>query len=66
MFDQINEIIYYGNNISYEEAYKMPVRYRRYTFLKLTEFKKKEADEIKKHQKSTNTKLPTGRPKLTI
>lgn len=63
LFDQLNEICYYGNNISYEEAYRMPVRYRKYTFLKLNEFKQKELDEINKHQKSKK-KFPVGKAKL--
>lgn len=64
LFDQINEICYYGNNISYEEAYRMPVRYRNYTYLKINDFKKKEIAEIKKQQGDAKQKFPVGKPKV--
>lgn len=61
MFEQINEICYYGNNISYEELYRMPVRYRNFVYLQINEFKKKEAEQIKNQQK--NKKFPVGKVK---
>ena len=60
LFEQLNEICYYGNNISWAEAYTMPVRYRNISYMMLTEFKKREAAKIKAQSERKN-KFPTGK-----
>jgi hypothetical protein len=63
MFEQIGELCYFGNGMSYEEVYRMPVRYRNIQYLLINEFKKKEASHIKSQKDLANKKFPTGKVK---
>jgi hypothetical protein len=57
---QIWELVYFGNGgFNWADVYNMPIHLRKFYFNKLIEFKKKEAEEVKKAQ--SKAKVPKVR-----
>ena len=52
-------MVQFSNGFNWTEVYHMPIHLRRFYFQKLIDFKKKEAEEIKKAQ--SKSKVPKVR-----
>jgi hypothetical protein len=53
-------LVYFGNGgFNWADVYNMPIHLRKFYFNKLIEFKKKEAEEVKKAQ--SKSKVPKVR-----
>ena len=64
IFDQIDDIVTYGNGYDYATVYEMPVWLRRYTFNRIKERleKDKETTEQQLEKLKPHAKQPKFRP----
>jgi len=56
-------LCYYGNGFTQEGVYRLPIHIRRFYYKKLLDTKKKESEDSKKAQRSSN---PTKGPSVRV
>ncbi len=57
--EQIFQLLYYSQGgFTHDDVYNMPVYLRKFYYGKLLEYRKKEADEMKKAHNKSNSKMP--------
>lgn len=67
MYNQIFEIVYYGNGgFHFYEVYKLPIHLRNFIYKKIAEAKEKEKQEIEnaKGKGKQSTKTPITKPNI--
>ncbi len=62
LFDQIDDIVTYGNGYDYATVYEMPVWLRRYTFNKLKARLEKDQETTEQKFDNLKKKVPKFKP----
>ena len=67
IFDQVHDLVFHGGGgFQYYDVYNMPIWLRRFHTQKISEYNKKQNEEMQKAKKGTNPNQPSiQRPNIT-